>query len=153
MAIMRIKVFLIGFISLAIIGCTIPSQFYLRNDLSRPITLRLYNPDVGTTLDSLPFTGKVIQVKYNLSEEFTESIVPLKVETAYIDYELPSMSTIYLGSGANSKKFNFSQAYLLTDNEEEEFPLFVAGDDKAMVKKGLTNGYYVYYNLRDFFAE
>lgn len=104
---MKMRLFLLICVLLVITGCTVPSQFYLRNDLPRPIKLRLYKPDAGKVSNSLPFIGELVQVHYNLNKRFTETIKPLNIEANYIDYELPPMSTIYIGSGANSKKFNF----------------------------------------------
>ena len=153
MAIMRMRSFLVICALLIIAGCTVPSQFYLRNDLSRPVKLRLYKPDAGKVSNPLALIREVVQVRYNINKRFTETITPLRVEADFIDYELPPMSTIYIGSGANSKKFNFSDAYLLSDDLVEKTPLFVVGDEKIIAKKGLTKGYYVYYDLSEVLTE
>lgn len=133
-------------VAITFCGCTVPVNFYIQNASSSIITVVAHLKSESLESYNLKYKKGLSDLKFNLVDKLNEELKPKRVDGQYLHFELPAMSTFFIGSGMNFKNFTFDELEINLPSGEM---IYLTWSNQELLQKGKNfgNKHFAWYTI------
>ena len=115
---MKMKIILLAFILVTVSGCSFPVEFYLRNMTENEVRIRVLSKGNANGDEKIPFVSGVQIINADLHLQFKSVLHASDNDGDYLFFELPPLSTVYVGAGVNYHNFQYEEIVIFDGKKQ-----------------------------------